>query len=261
MSPRPSHHERAGDTTPRYQRRVRAIEAARLAPADGVRRRRLRRPHGCRGRLARLAAVGRSGAPARDRRAWPANAQTTLAGSHRATPPAARKGRFGMRRCHSRRGPAPMERPSPRCGHRAAEADRRTRRTAGSVGSSPDLTSRSVPRLIREEVQTSHTIFTFEGRFFVLSLSFFVLLKEAPHGVLKGSRSSWPSPSHPARPDPPCRRWRARWGAAGVAVCRGADRRDPRLDLLRGFCVFAMIVDHVGGSSWLYALTGGNGAR
>src|SRR3954469_19678574 len=34
--------------------------------------------------------------------------------------------------------------------------------------------------------------------------------------------------------------------------------RDPRLDLLRGFCVFAMIVDHIGGPSWLYLLTGGN---
>ena len=34
--------------------------------------------------------------------------------------------------------------------------------------------------------------------------------------------------------------------------------RDPRLDLLRGFCVFAMIVDHIGGASWLYWLTGGN---
>ena len=34
--------------------------------------------------------------------------------------------------------------------------------------------------------------------------------------------------------------------------------RDPRLDLLRGFCVFAMIVDHIGGPSWLYVLTGGN---
>ena len=34
--------------------------------------------------------------------------------------------------------------------------------------------------------------------------------------------------------------------------------RDPRLDLLRGFCVFAMIVDHIGGTSWLYVLTGGN---
>ena len=34
--------------------------------------------------------------------------------------------------------------------------------------------------------------------------------------------------------------------------------RDPRLDVLRGFCVFAMIVDHIGGTSWLYVLTGGN---
>lgn len=39
---------------------------------------------------------------------------------------------------------------------------------------------------------------------------------------------------------------------------RPEDKRDLRLDLLRGFCVFAMIVDHIGGSSWLYALTGGN---
>ena len=35
-------------------------------------------------------------------------------------------------------------------------------------------------------------------------------------------------------------------------------KRDLRLDLLRGFAVFAMVVDHIGGSSWLYALTGGN---
>ena len=34
--------------------------------------------------------------------------------------------------------------------------------------------------------------------------------------------------------------------------------RDARLDLLRGFCVFAMVVDHIGGPSWLYVLTGGN---
>ncbi len=40
--------------------------------------------------------------------------------------------------------------------------------------------------------------------------------------------------------------------------------RDARLDWLRGYCLFMMIVDHVGtvsgqvvGSSWLYALTGG----
>src|SRR3954453_10690364 len=46
-----------------------------------------------------------------------------------------------------------------------------------------------------------------------------------------------------------------------LAACRYVAApvgRDPRLDLLRGFCVFAMVVDHVGGASWLYALTGGN---
>src|SRR5438105_12827472 len=37
-----------------------------------------------------------------------------------------------------------------------------------------------------------------------------------------------------------------------------ASRRDLRLDLLRGFCIFAMVVDHFGGDSWLYAVTGGN---
>jgi hypothetical protein len=37
-----------------------------------------------------------------------------------------------------------------------------------------------------------------------------------------------------------------------------AGKRDLRLDFLRGFAVFAMIVDHLGGSSWLYPLTGGN---
>jgi hypothetical protein len=34
--------------------------------------------------------------------------------------------------------------------------------------------------------------------------------------------------------------------------------RDLRIDLLRGFCVLAMIVDHVAGASPLYLLTGGN---
>ena len=39
----------------------------------------------------------------------------------------------------------------------------------------------------------------------------------------------------------------------------GAGKRDLRIDLLRGFCVFVMIVDHIGGeTSWLYVLTGGN---
>ncbi len=37
-----------------------------------------------------------------------------------------------------------------------------------------------------------------------------------------------------------------------------AGRRDLRLDLLRGFCIFAMVVDHFGGDSWLYLITGGN---
>src|SRR6266508_1306131 len=37
-----------------------------------------------------------------------------------------------------------------------------------------------------------------------------------------------------------------------------AGGRDYRVDLLRGFCVFAMIVDHISGSSWLYGLTGNN---
>lgn len=39
----------------------------------------------------------------------------------------------------------------------------------------------------------------------------------------------------------------------------GGGKRDLRLDLLRGFAVFAMIADHIGGeSSWLYRLTGGD---
>ena len=36
------------------------------------------------------------------------------------------------------------------------------------------------------------------------------------------------------------------------------DKRDLRLDFLRGFAVFAMVADHIGGSSWLYLITGGN---
>ncbi|HXI15980.1 MAG TPA: OpgC domain-containing protein, partial [Chloroflexota bacterium] len=37
-----------------------------------------------------------------------------------------------------------------------------------------------------------------------------------------------------------------------------SSRRDLRLDFLRGFCAFAMVVDHLGGASFLYPLTGGN---
>src|SRR4028119_1967695 len=37
-----------------------------------------------------------------------------------------------------------------------------------------------------------------------------------------------------------------------------SSKRDLRLDLLRGFCIFVMIVDHIGGLSPLRAITGGN---
>src|SRR5512140_3466367 len=36
------------------------------------------------------------------------------------------------------------------------------------------------------------------------------------------------------------------------------ERRDLRLDLLRGCAVLVMVVDHFGGSSWLYLITGNN---
>src|SRR3989442_358556 len=43
------------------------------------------------------------------------------------------------------------------------------------------------------------------------------------------------------------------------ATEEGHEPRDLRVDLLRGFCVFVMIIDHVGGEqSWLYVFTGGN---
>src|SRR5215218_3733366 len=37
-----------------------------------------------------------------------------------------------------------------------------------------------------------------------------------------------------------------------------AGKRDQRLDLLRGYCVFAMTVDHLDAPTWLYVVTGGN---
>ena len=46
---------------------------------------------------------------------------------------------------------------------------------------------------------------------------------------------------------------------AYAAAPEASGKRDLRIDLLRGICVFVMIVDHVGGEqSWFYALTGGN---
>ncbi len=57
-----------------------------------------------------------------------------------------------------------------------------------------------------------------------------------------------PVDAHATAPPPAARGWRY----------AAADKRDLRLDLLRGFAVFAMVVDHVGGISWLHLLTGGN---
>src|SRR5574342_986285 len=48
------------------------------------------------------------------------------------------------------------------------------------------------------------------------------------------------------------RSWAMQWSYAS------RDKRDLRVDLLRGFAVFMMVVDHFGGSSWLYLITGGN---
>src|ERR687885_1902801 len=51
--------------------------------------------------------------------------------------------------------------------------------------------------------------------------------------------------------------WLRVWSYA--AASDAGSKRDLRLDLLRGFAVFAMVADHVGGdSSWLYAVTGGD---
>ncbi|HLI29322.1 MAG TPA: OpgC domain-containing protein [Chloroflexota bacterium] len=54
-------------------------------------------------------------------------------------------------------------------------------------------------------------------------------------------------------PAPPAPLFASIWGGY-----RPEGSRDLRLDFLRGFAVVAMIVDHIGGPSWLYALTGGN---
>jgi enterochelin esterase-like enzyme len=47
--------------------------------------------------------------------------------------------------------------------------------------------------------------------------------------------------------------WASLWGSY-----RSDGARDLRFDFLRGFAVLAMVVDHIGGSSFLYAVTGGN---
>lgn len=53
------------------------------------------------------------------------------------------------------------------------------------------------------------------------------------------------------------RGWVRRWNYSSTPAA--ATKRDLRLDLLRGFCVFVMVADHIGGeSSWLYLITAGN---
>lgn len=48
-------------------------------------------------------------------------------------------------------------------------------------------------------------------------------------------------------------------GSLGSAWRYSGGRRDQRLDLLRGYAIFVMTVDHIGGNSWLFVVTGGNG--
>src|SRR5262252_3599774 len=68
-----------------------------------------------------------------------------------------------------------------------------------------------------------------------------------------------PPVERPTAPTPRAVRWRERLGALSYySTADLANRRDLRVDLLRGFCIFAMVVDHFGGDSWLYAITGGN---
>lgn len=58
------------------------------------------------------------------------------------------------------------------------------------------------------------------------------------------------------------RSWREWWVMALHAFQSwhypAAEKRDMRLDILRGFAVLVMVVDHFGGSSWLYLITGNN---
>lgn len=48
------------------------------------------------------------------------------------------------------------------------------------------------------------------------------------------------------------------WRRVAGWAYRSTSSRDRRLDLLRGFCVFAMVVDHIDGQSVFTPLTGGN---
>jgi hypothetical protein len=58
----------------------------------------------------------------------------------------------------------------------------------------------------------------------------------------------WPCPRFPVLPSAFFSDW----------AYTNPNQRDLRIDFLRGFAVFVMIVDHFGGASWLYLLTGNN---
>ncbi|MBI3970588.1 MAG: OpgC domain-containing protein [Chloroflexi bacterium] len=72
--------------------------------------------------------------------------------------------------------------------------------------------------------------------------------QQAPPPAAAPAGSAVATPVVPAKRPAAFRRWT--YAAAG--------RRDLRLDFLRGFCAFAMVVDHLGGASFLYPFTGGN---
>src|SRR5215475_15826270 len=54
------------------------------------------------------------------------------------------------------------------------------------------------------------------------------------------------------------RLWRRALSALGAWAYVAEDGRDLRIDLLRGLAVLAMVIDHLGGPSWLHLITGGN---
>ena len=78
--------------------------------------------------------------------------------------------------------------------------------------------------------------------------------------LLGPARPDQPPPTEPAQPLSPPRRP----PVARDPDVRYADSpitesgRDLRFDALRGLCALVMVIDHVGGASYLYGLTGGN---
>lgn len=78
--------------------------------------------------------------------------------------------------------------------------------------------------------------------------------------ILGSGRPAPLPPTDPVQPTPPPRRQVAQREpqspyADGPVTETG---RDLRFDALRGLCALIMVVDHVGGASYLYGLTGGN---